>query len=145
MATETNTKASNQSSASNQGASASASNGASNGVSGGTTGAAPHNPFANNPFMNNPFMSAFTGFDPAGAWGAAQQSWQKMISESFTRAQTWADQYASIEKQMFDRANEAVDTWAKVAHDTIAYSQELTAQARKLGVEAARKATSFGA
>ena len=141
MATETNTKASNQSSAANPGASA----GASNGVSGGTTGAAPHNPFANNPFMNNPFMSAFTGFDPAGAWGAAQQSWQKMISESFSRAQTWADEYASIEKQMLDRANEAVDTWAKVAHDTIAYSQQLTAQARKLGVEAARKATSFGA
>jgi hypothetical protein len=140
MAQETNTKASNQSSAANPAASASASNGASNGVSGGTTGAAPHNPFA-----NNPFMSAFNGFDPAGAWGVAQQTWQKMISESFTRAQTWADEYASIEKQMFDRANEAVDTWAKVAHDTIAYSQQLTAQARKLGFEAARKATSFGA
>jgi hypothetical protein len=90
-------------------------------------------------------MSAFNGFDPAGAWGVAQQTWQKMISESFTRAQTWADEYASIEKQMIDRANEAVDTWAKVAHDTIAYSQQLTAQARKLGFEAARKATSFGA
>lgn len=140
MATETNTKASNQSSASNAGAAAGASNGASNGASGGTTGAAPHNPFA-----NNPFMSAFGGFDPAGAWGVAQQTWHKMISESFSRAQTWADEYASIEKQMFDRANEAVDTWAKVAHDTIAYSQQLTAQARKLGFEAARKATSFGA
>jgi hypothetical protein len=95
--------------------------------------------------MNNPFMSAFSGFDPAGAWGVAQQTWQKMIGESFSRAQTWADEYASIEKQMFDRANEAVDSWAKVAHDTIAYSQQLTAQARKLGFEAARKATSFGA
>ena len=135
MATE-NTKASNQSSASSAGASA----GTSNGVSGGTTGAAPHNPFA-----NNPFMSAFGGFDPAGAWGVAQQTWHKMISESFSRAQTWADEYASMEKQMFDRANEAVDTWAKVAHDTIAYSEQLTAQARKLGFEAARKATSFGA
>ena len=129
MATESNTKASNQSTASS-----------SNGASAGTTGAAPHNPFA-----HNPFMSAFGGFDPAGAWGVAQQTWHKMISESFSRAQTWADEYASIEKQMFDRANEAVDTWAKVAHDTIAYSQQLTAQARKLGIEAARKATSFGA
>ena len=133
MATETNTKASNQSSASSASAGA-------NGVSSGTTGAAPQNPFA-----NNPFFSAFNGFDPAGAWGVAQQTWHKMISESFSRAQSWADQYASIEKQMFDRANEAVDTWAKVAHDTIAYSEQLTAQARKLGFEAARKATSFGA
>lgn len=126
MATETNTKASNSSNQST--------------ASAGTTGAAPQNPFA-----GNPFMSAFNGFDPAGAWGVAQQTWQKMISESFSRAQTWADEYASIEKQMFDRANEAVDTWAKVAHDTIAYSQQLTAQARKLGFEAARKATTFGA
>lgn len=123
MATETNTKASNPSTGTTS-----------------TSGAAPQNPFA-----NNPFMSAFSGFDPAGAWGVAQQTWQKMIGESFTRAQAWADQYASIEKQMFDRANEAVDTWAKVAHDTISYSQDLTAQARKLGFEAARKATTFGA
>src|SRR4051812_29730593 len=109
MATETNTKASNPSTGTTS--------------SSGTPGAAPQNPF-----LNNPFMSAFNGFDPAGAWGVAQQTWQKMIGESFGRAQAWADQYASIEKQMFDRANEAVDTWAKVAHDTISYSQELTAQ-----------------
>lgn len=108
--------------------------------SAGTTGAAPQNPFA-----NNPFVSAFNGFDPAGAWGVAQQTWQKMYTDSMDRAQVWADQYASIEKQMFDRANEAVDTWAKLAHDTISYSQQLTAQARKLGFEAARKVTTFGA
>lgn len=108
--------------------------------SGTSSGAAPQNPFA-----SNPFMSAFGGFDPAGAWGVAQQTWQKMFTDSMTRAQAWADEYASIEKQMFDRANDAVDTWAKLAHDSISYSQQLTAQARKLGFEAARKATSFGA
>ena len=112
----------------------------SNTTSSSSPGAAPQNPFA-----ANPFMSAFNGFDPAGAWGVAQQTWQKMFSDSMTRAQAWADEYASIEKQMFDRANEAVDTWAKLAHDTISYSQQLTAQARKLGFDAARKATAFGA
>lgn len=108
--------------------------------SGAASGAAPQNPFA-----NNPFMSGFGGFDPAGAWGVAQQTWQKMFTDSMTHAQAWADEYASLEKQMIDRANEAVDTWAKLAHDTIGYSQQLTAQARKLGFEAARKATAFGA
>lgn len=112
----------------------------SSSTSGASSGAAPQNPFA-----NNPFTSAFGGFDPAGAWGVAQQTWQKMFTDSMTRAQAWADEYASIEKQMIDRANEAVDTWAKLAHDTISYSQQLTAQARKLGFEAARKATAFGA
>lgn len=126
MATESKTNSSNQSS--------------SNASAAGTTGAAPSNPFA-----HNPFMGAFNGFDPAGAWGVAQQTWQKMISDSFSRAQAWADECASIEKQMYDRANEAIDTWAKVAHDTIAYGQQLTAQARKLGFEAARKASAFGA
>jgi hypothetical protein len=116
-----------------------------NTTSNSTSGAASSGAAPQNPFANNPFMSAFSGFDPAGAWGVAQQTWQKMFSDSMTRAQAWADEYASIEKQMFDRANEAVDTWTKLAHDTISYSQQLTAQARKIGFDAARKATAFGA
>jgi hypothetical protein len=68
-----------------------------------------------------------------------------MMNDAYGRAQAWADEYAAIEKQMFSRANQAVDTWSQLAHDTIAYSAQLSAQARKLGFEAARKATIFGA
>ena len=42
---------------------------------------------------------------------------------------------------MAARAHDAVDQWAKLAHDTITYSTQLSAQARKLGFEAARKMT----
>lgn len=98
--------------------------------------AAPHIPF-------NPFTAA--SWDPAAAFASSQQAWQKLVSEALGRAQSWADEYAGIEKQMYGRALEAIDTWAQLARDTINYSQQLTAQARKLGFEAMRKAGTVGA
>ena len=86
--------------------------------------------------MHNPFSA----FDPMAAWTSAQATWQKMLTDGFTRAQSWADEYASIEAQMYGRALQAVDTWAQLARDTIHYSQQLSIQARKLSFEAARKA-----
>jgi hypothetical protein len=91
-----------------------------------TEPAAPHNPFS--------------AFDPMAAWTAGQATWQKFMTDAFSRTQAWADEYASIEAQMYGRALQAVDTWAQLARDTIHYSQQLSIQARKLGFEAARKA-----
>jgi len=91
-----------------------------------TETAAPHNPFS--------------AFDPMAAWTAGQATWQKFMTDAFARSQSWADEYASIEAQMYGRALQAVDTWAQLARDTIHYSQQLSIQARKLGFEAARKA-----
>ena len=91
-----------------------------------TEAAAPHNPFS--------------AFDPMAAWTAGQATWQKFMTDAFARTQSWADEYASIEAQMYGRALQAVDTWAQLARDTIQYSQNLSIQARKLGFEAARKA-----
>ena len=91
-----------------------------------TETAAPHNPFS--------------AFDPMAAWTAGQATWQKFMTDAFARTQSWADEYASIEAQMYGRALQAVDTWAQLARDTIQYSQNLSIQARKLGFEAARKA-----
>jgi hypothetical protein len=88
--------------------------------------AAPHNPFA--------------AFDPTGVWTQAQANFQKMMGDAYGRAQGWADEYAAMEAQMFARANSAIDTWAQLARDTLAYGAQLSAQARKLGFEAARKA-----
>jgi hypothetical protein len=98
--------------------------------------AAPHTPF-------NPFSTA--AWDPSAAFASSQQAWQKLMGEAFGRAQSWADEYASIEKQMYSKALEAVDTWAQFARDSISYSQQLTSQARKLSVEAMRKAGVVGA
>src|SRR6188768_2916853 len=93
--------------------------------------AAPHTPF-------NPFSTG--AWDPMAAFTASQQTWQKLMSESVTRAQSWADEYAEVEKQMYSRALQAVDTWAQLARDTIGYSQQIASQARKLSLETMRKA-----
>ena len=87
-----------------------------------------------------PPQNPFSAFDPMATWTASQAAWQKMMGDAYGRAQAWADEYASIESQMYSRALQAVDAWAQLARDTINYSQQLTNQARKLGFEAVRKA-----
>ncbi len=84
----------------------------------------------------NPFQNAF---DPMAAWNASQQAFHKMIAEAQGRFQAFADELASMESQMYTRAKQAVDTWAQVAQDALTYSAQLSAQARRLGLEAARK------
>lgn len=88
---------------------------------------APHNPFG--------------AFDPLATWTATQQTWQKMMSDAYGRAQAWGEEYAQFEAQMFARTRTAIDTWAQLARDTVTYSEQLTAQARKLGFEVVRKAS----
>ncbi len=118
-----------------------------------TQSAAPHNPFAAFDPMaiwqafqtqmnawtaataNQPFMN------PVAAWTQAQQLFAKSMTDSVARAQSWSDEYAAIEAQMLARANAAIDQWAQLAHDTLDYTAQLSSQARKLGFDAARKAS----
>lgn len=81
----------------------------------------------------------FAAFDPMGYWAAAQAQSQKMMSEAFGRTQQFADQYAAIESQFVSRAQQAVASWAQMTQDAIAYAAQLSAEARKLGLETARK------
>ncbi len=90
-------------------------------------------------------FSAQSPVNPLGAWTATQATWQKMIGDHFVRAQAWSDEYATNEAEMIKRAHGAVDTWAQLAHDTINYTAQLSAQARKLSFEAARKSGLAGA
>ena len=101
------------------------------------------------------FTPPFMAFDPMQVWTIGQQAWQstqqawqasqeafqKMIGDAFGRSQAFGDEFAAMEAQMVQRAHDAVDQWAKLAHDTINYGTQLSAQARKLGVETARKMT----
>lgn len=105
-----------------------------------------HNPFAHlAQFMPFAPFGAFAGADPMKAWEQTQQAWQKMFADAQGQAQKWADEYANVEKQLFIRATQAVDTWSQLAKDSIAYTEQLSAQARKLGFDAARKAGFVGA
>ncbi len=86
--------------------------------------------------LPNPFTAAF---DPMAAWQASQQAFHKMMGDAQTRTQAFIDEYAALESQMYARAKQAIDTWAQLAQDALAYSAQLSAQARKLGLETARK------
>ena len=81
----------------------------------------------------------FTAFDPMAAWTASQDAFHKMMADAQSRAQSFADEYAQLEKEMLARAKQAIETWAQLAKDALVYSAALSEQARKLGVETARK------
>src|SRR6187551_2459928 len=92
------------------------------------------------------FTPPFMAFDPMQVWTIGQQAWQstqqawqasqeafqKMIGDAFGRSQQFTDEMVALETQMAARAHDAVDQWAKLAHDTINYGTQLSAQARKL-------------
>ena len=81
----------------------------------------------------------FTSFDPMTAWTTAQQTFPKLFADAAARAQAFAEEYASLEAQMHAKAQAAVASWAQLTQEAIAYSAQLSQQARKLGVDAARK------
>lgn len=83
----------------------------------------------------------FASFDPMAYWTQSQQAFQKMVSDAYARSHSFAEQYAALETQMISRAQGAVSNWAQLAQDAIAYSAQLSAEARKLGFETARKMT----
>jgi hypothetical protein len=81
-----------------------------------------------NPSMPMPKLD----FDP-------QQMWAKFFTDAQARAQAFSEEYAQLEAQMMARAKQAIETWAQLAQDALAYSSQLSAQARKIGLEATRK------
>jgi len=81
----------------------------------------------------------FAAFDPMAYWTASQQAFQRAVADAYGRAQTFADQYAALESQFIQRAQGAVANWAQLTQDAIAYAAQLSAEARKLGFETARK------
>lgn len=83
--------------------------------------------------------------NPLAAWTTATAGAQKLAADSLARAQAWSEEYAATEADVAKRAHSAVDTWAQLAHDSINYTAQLSAQARKLSFDAARKAGVAGA
>ena len=94
---------------------------------------------AKNPPKTDSIPHPFASFDPMAAFAASQQVFQKLAADAQARAQSFADEYAQLEAQMMARAKQAIEMWAQLAQDALAYSAQLSAEARKLGMEAARK------
>ncbi len=87
------------------------------------------------------FANPFSNFDPMGAWTQGQQAFQQMLADAYGRMTSFADEYASLESQFVTRAQGAVQSWAQLTTDAIAYGAQLSAQARKVSLENAKKLT----
>lgn len=93
---------------------------------------------AQTPFETFPQFQ-YPQFDAMSYWTQSQQSFQKMMSDAYTRAQAFAEQYATLEAQMVSRAQGAVANWAQLTQEAIAYGAQLSAEARKISVETMKK------
>src|ERR1700742_817866 len=82
---------------------------------------------------------SFATFDPMTAWTTGQAAFAQMMSDAMARFASFSDDVAALEHQMMSRAQGAVASWAQLTQDAIAYGAQLSAQARKLGLETARK------
>jgi hypothetical protein len=87
----------------------------------------------------NPFES----FDPMAMWTRSQEMMRDAFADAVTRSQAFTDHISTMEQDAVTRANAAVTAWAQLAHDTITYSAQLSAEARKLAADAMRSATGF--
>jgi hypothetical protein len=87
-------------------------------------------------------QNPFVGFDPMTAWTQGQAALHQMMADAFGRMTSFAEEYASMESQFVTRAQGAVSNWAQLTADAIAYGAQLSAQARKVGLENAKKLTS---
>jgi hypothetical protein len=87
---------------------------------------------------STPFPTLPT-FDPMAMWAQSQAAFTKMINDSMARWQSFGDQYAAVEQQVASHAQTAVTQCAQLAKDAIAYGQQLSAEARKLSIETAKK------
>ena len=83
--------------------------------------------------------SPFGSFDPMAMWATTQQTWAKLMTDAVGRAQSYADQYVTIEGQLLSRTHDAIGTWAQLTHEALTYSAQLSGEARKMGFDAVRK------
>jgi len=77
--------------------------------------------------------------DPMAIWAESQAQLTKLMTAAMGRWQSFGEQYASVEAQVQTQAQNAVTNWAQLAKDAIAYGTQLSAEARKLSVETAKK------
>lgn len=89
------------------------------------------------PKTETPFTAP--SFDPTAAWTQGQQVFTKLMTDAVARWQTFQDQYATIEQQLQAQATQNVNHLAQLAKDAIGYGMQLSAEARKLTVETAKK------
>ncbi len=92
-------------------------------------------PAAAAPSTRNPFV----GFDPMTAWTQGQAAMQQMMADAFGRMTSFASEYATMESQFVVKAQDAMKNFAQLSADALVYGAQLTAQARKAGLDNVQK------
>jgi len=70
----------------------------------------------------------------------AQDAWKKMVDDHVTRVEELHAQIARVESQTTERTREAIDEVARMSKETLGYAGQLSAEWRKLTLEATRNA-----
>jgi hypothetical protein len=71
-------------------------------------------------------------------WTRSQEVMRDLMTDAVTRSQSFAEHISTWERDAVTRANAAITAWAQLAHDSINYAAQLSAEARKLGFETVR-------
>lgn len=82
-------------------------------------------------------------FEPLAQWSKAFETWQKMTDDSIARTTAF---YAEVEKagtKQVGQVETVIDEMAKIQKETLAYSAKLTAEFRKVSIDAFQNATSI--
>jgi hypothetical protein len=73
----------------------------------------------------------------------AQNAWKKMMDEQLARMELAYGEVARLQEQSLEQTRHAVEEMAKLTKDSINYYGQLTAEWRKLSLEAAKKSADF--
>ena len=71
---------------------------------------------------------------------AQHEQWQKMIEQQAAQLKSFQEQAAALEAKNLEQARAAVDQMAKLVKDSFGYAADLSAEWRKLSLEATRRA-----
>ena len=72
-----------------------------------------------------------------------QDAWKKMLEDHIGRVEQLQAEIARVEAQSAERTREAIDEMARMSKETLSYVGQLTAEWRRLTLEATRNAFGF--
>jgi hypothetical protein len=82
-------------------------------------------------------------FDAFSQWGKVFETWQKMAEESLVRANAFYSEIEKAEAKRVEHAESAIEEIAKLQKETVAYGAQMSAEFRKVSLEALQRAASF--
>ena len=82
-------------------------------------------------------------FDAFSQWGKVFETWQKMSEESLVRANAFFAEVEKAEAKRLEQSEAAINEFAKMQRETLAYGAQLGAEWRKATLDAFQRASAF--